>query len=244
MKIMFSENEAIDKLFRDRAYEIYDNIHQWLKSNIEVLQQRDAEYGSPWYDDEFKRVGGGGYVLRYEDMFDVSIDIDIIFVPDMKIQGEYNTKGGFGSYKESDGKVIVLPVLLAPWDLKYIDTRFSSMKTTIIHEIIYFFDDDRSGGKSQGGSIEIITDYYNSPAEFNAYYQEGVFRISDWLSNDKIRDKLFNNMEISFDEFHKLIISKHLFDTEFIENLNDRNRKSLLKRLYDFYVTKKEEYGS
>jgi len=239
MKRLYHEKESIDRYFRDKANEIYKNIKDWLDRDIERIAIEDREYGSS----ELRKNDYGGYTLKYDEMFDPEIELNILFLPEKTMStSTHKVHGGFGHDKRTGKSVIMLPILLGKYDLTYLNTRFS--ERIFIHEVIHYLDSLRMTTAPSGKSKEVpsvMADYYNSPVEFNAYYQEGISKLDGYLANELIRVRIYNNLDMTFEEFYEKV-KKSIFDFEFIDSLNQRNERALIKRLYDFFETKKKEY--
>ena len=238
MKKLYHERETIDKYFRDKAMKIYQNIKDWLDQNLNRIAKEDKEYGSS----EFRKNEWGGYTLKYNEKFDPDIELDIIFVPDTLSKSGYKIQGSFGHDKRTGKSIIVLPILLGKYDMTYLNTRF--VRQIFIHEVIHYLDSLRMTSDGKFGQISVISDYYNSPVEFNAYYQEGISKLDSYLANEIIRVKVYNNLDMTFEEFYdKIKENTYIFSKEFMENLNQRNERALIKRLYDYFETKKKEFS-
>ena len=242
MKKLFQERESIDKIYRDKAIEVYENIKNWLSKNIKNLIESDTLYGHPWHSNDFSRYYNGGYILMYDSLFDdITMPLDIIFMPDMAGPSKNMVAtGGIGKHKDTHKVVIIMPILLGEWNLQYIDTRFD--KKTFVHEFIHYLDMQRRNKKGNMVATDIISDYYNSPEEFNAFYQEGILKLDGYIQTDKIREIVFHNLDISFQEFYKIVLQKSIFDKDFMENLNTRNERALIKRLSDYFNVQKKTY--
>ncbi len=133
----------------------------------------------------------------------------------------------FGSYKEY--KVIVIS------NLKYdkIPSKGIS-KESFIHEFIHYLDFKRSKGfKPNFDDKTTISDYYNSPTEYNAYYQEAATYIVNLFKDMDILNKFKEKYE-TFDKFLKWML-ENVFDKDFIKNLNDKNKRKIKKRIYNIY---------
>lgn len=136
--------------------------------------------------------------------------------------------------------------------------NFHIDESYIYHEVIHYLnlkrgkDKDfmnRSGEKQVKGREEyakatgkekaekhdqLYKDYYNSPAEFNTHFMQYVY--------NNIEHFVLNKANLgSYDDFKNTIINgeaKHFFN-----NLDDKNKKKFLKRLYIVYnnITKNEK---
>jgi hypothetical protein len=189
-----------------------------------------------------------GVALRGTDIdknFPSLSELVLFFVPakstsrgGVTIAGGYSDKSvkvGGVSYKG----VMAIANLIGPYNGKYMDTRLD--KDTFIHEYIHFLDHlrYRSRGLSKTSARYLDTDdiegYYNTPEEYNAYYQEGqsqLVRIWKKLPEDLKKKKLKG-----YREFQAWVIYQmEFFDKDFITHLNDKYLKKFKKRLANLYM--------
>jgi len=141
--------------------------------------------------------------------------------------------------------VIGFYVLLGNYDTKYIDTRITGAKINIIHEFTHYLDILRSVSRKKiKGSAKkaekSMKEYYNSPEEFNAYYQEGLSNIYSLFLNDKIplhnkRQWLGNSIE----DFLEMLGTLG-FNEDFLDELDNKYTRKLKKRIYDVYLHLKQ----
>ena len=145
-----------------------------------------------------------------------------------------------------------------------------SVKNVIIHELIHYFDykrtDDKIGaGKSAIDAIQKWkTDkevYYNTPTEFNAHFLEGLERLMSspfineinaynimqnpqnfikWAWDDtlfpQVIDKDYKRSTTTYEE------RGGFWEREFVNHLNDRNKRRVYKRLLGVYNLLKERF--
>ena len=95
-----------------------------------------------------------------------------------------------------------------------------------VHEFIHYLDSKRYGETYSSKEHNSLEDYYNSPEEYNAFTHEIIKKV---LKNE---NKL---KTLSFNEFLKR--SMKYGSSEFLDNLNEENRKKLIKRLYSIYIS-------
>ena len=133
----------------------------------------------------------------------------------------------FGSYKGY--KVIIINNLQ---DNK--NPHIGIRKDGFIHEFIHYLDYQRSGYTNKISKELTENDYYNSPREFNAYYQEGASYIVKILKDDDILPR-FQEKYTNFPLFLKWML-ENVFDKEFIKALTDKYMIKLNKRVYNIYT--------
>lgn len=118
--------------------------------------------------------------------------------------------------------------------------RFGSWveEELFVHEFIHYLDFIRFSDTYKFKYPQDRVEYYNSPEEFNAFYQEGL--------NNILRNIKKHKNHKNFKGFFNHIMSDSLkggepFDGSFIKALNDRNKKRLIKRLQGVYETRIEK---
>ena len=104
---------------------------------------------------------------------------------------------------------------------------------TFIHECTHLIDKVRRKKKYRPKPQEFNTkqgliNYYNSPEEFNAFYQQTLYEIDDLL-NDKIISKQdYQN----FEDFFVLFLLRYKGNSKYI---TDENMVRLKKRVYNYW---------
>ena len=192
--------EQKDKEVRKEAQKIFKQMYDWVKKNEDKL------------DD-----------ILHDDVMDGN-EVEILDFKD--IQDEYDLLFAFGSSRvrdftflgDKEEPQIFIPIMGD--SLEDIPKNLWKHRRDVMHEIIHFLDYQRTGSiKSK--------EYYNSPAEFNAYYQETVEDIKEDFEKGRLK---INN----FEDFVKKV-KKNYFDKDFINNLNKKYERKLDKRLYQLY---------
>lgn len=142
--------------------------------------------------------------------------------------GNNTLKGGYAFASTSRHKVIIIPNLKEDKDPTWIS------KDSFIHEFIHYLDYVRSKGKfKEFNQNTTISDYYNSPSEYNAYYQEAANYLVNLLKDEMVLNKIKEKYP-TFDGFYKFMLD-NVFSKRFIANLNDKNILKLKKRVYNIY---------
>lgn len=177
--VLISEADAtMDAALRARAVRAYEDVVAWTKANAEKLSTYQ----------ELARFHG--WAVPFEVMAgERSREHD--FPPLLVVFGDQRQNAGLGTAPSSHGLVSVLiwPVLKAPFDATYIDTRVTGLhaRTMFVHEFTHFIDSlRRKAGQSQSATKSRAGDmagYFQTPDEFNAYYQEGADRLEDFVVN-------------------------------------------------------------
>jgi hypothetical protein len=188
-----------------------------------------------------------GVALRGTDIdknFPSLSEVVLFFIPTKSTsRGGQTIAGGFSNKNLKVGGipfkgVLVNTNLIGPYNSKYMDTRLD--KNTFIHEYIHFLDHlryrDRGLAKTSAKYLDSddIEGYYNTPEEFNAYYQEGqsqIVRIWKNLPND-FKQKHSKD----FKAFQDWATDINFFDRDFLTHINKKYLKKFKKRLAGLYM--------
>ena len=222
---MFSlhEKEATDAIYRSKAVSAFEIVHRKLQTltSDELIEEI------------FFVRSDGGIITTAENLGLLNDDgLLILFSPPS------NISGGFGFLQGHP--LLMFNFLIAANDFRHLDTRFSGIRKTFVHEYIHYLDWKRTAGRITGvakryeGKPIPVAAYINNPTEFNAYYQEGVDMITsymkDWVPVKNI-PALFGT---SFESFLKIAKEKY-FAEHFISYMDSSYEKKFIKRIYDFY---------
>lgn len=108
----------------------------------------------------------------------------------------------------------------------------------VVHECIHLIDYLRRTkgyvpAKQDIGTEKGKANYYNSPEEQNAYYQETVHNFDHWINQDKsgIITFLFDTND--FREFFKAFVQQYQGD---YSKLNKENKVKIAKRVYQYWL--------
>jgi hypothetical protein len=198
-----------------------------------------------------------GVALRGTDIdknFPSLSEVVLFFIPTKSSsRGGVTIAGGFTNKSLKVGGisfkgVIVNANLLGDYNGKYMDTRLD--KDTFIHEYIHFLDHlryrDRGLGKTSAKYLDTqdIEGYYNTPEEFNAYYQAGQSQIVRVWKN--LSDRFAHRPEFladfkkkkleSYKSFQDWAIDVEFFDKDFLTYINSKYLKKFKKRLAGLYM--------
>jgi hypothetical protein len=96
---------------------------------------------------------------------------------------------------------------------------------SVQHEIVHFIDDMKNRMNTWSGSSDMTDEkYYNSHHEINAEF----ISIMDQIGGDALPET-FNDFMKSYREYSPITVNQ-------FANLTDKNRKSLINRLYQYYT--------
>ena len=188
-----------------------------------------------------------GVALRGTDIdknFPSLSEVVLFFIPTKSTsRGGVTIAGGFTNKSLKVGGisfkgVIVNANLIGDYNGKYMDTRLD--KDTFIHEYIHFLDHlryrSRGLGKTSAKYLDTqdIEGYYNTPEEFNAYYQEGQNQIVRMWKN--LPDDFKKKRLESYKAFQSWVIDVQFFDRDFLTYINKKYLKKFKKRLANLYM--------
>ncbi len=123
----------------------------------------------------------------------------------------------------------------------------ADIKETFIHEFIHYLDWLRSNhynantSKLGSGTKE----YYNHPAELNAYFQEGTRALEQFMNKNK-QYMRYGHVWESFSNFIKFLTRKdgsyYFYYFKFTDNLDEKNAKKIQQRLYQTWEYLSKDY--
>lgn len=234
IRLIVKEDVETDKYYRDKALEVYRNLESFLEDSADSLRERMEMYGDLPRGSMFRTNNEGGFDFLYGQYFG---DTNLVF----RFLPQDERVTGFGRAKDGV-PVIVLSFLQGTYDLTAIEIRITGEKPNIVHEVIHYLDEER--GEQRGGSAKKfdsgeVADYYNTPEEFNAYYQEAAFEVERLI--DSLPDKFKKKWLASFDKFLNTAYGQ--LSKAFVENLNSKYERKLKKRLYNLYLYLIDKYN-
>ena len=227
------EDAEEDKKIRDLILGYYDIILSYIKDRVKNKEEVNYEV---FVDD--KHVGFSFYLNSF---FNLPKPLYLVLLPERD-----NFKGGFGTFKKQPA--IILYCLL-PYErgvYTYIVERFSSFRGIFLHEMIHYFDkirmkDPESYKKKNKQDPYGKWDwkkYFNSPNEYNAYFQSLVAYLDDWAKiakNNEGAREFWKNKVSTWENFYKFATSYSDLK-DFFEELTDETKNRLSKRLYQFWI--------
>ncbi len=235
-----------DLYYTGIAEKAYVIVQKFLTKNKNKLEGEgdDSVIHKPFMAlNQFKGVAVRGSDI--DKNFPGLSDLLFGFIP-AQDKGGYKIKGGVDLKPIKVGGVmhkgaLIIANLIGPYNGQHMDTRFSGNKSAFIHEYIHYLDHLRyrsrgitkaSARYMDAGDYEA---YYNTPEEYNAFYQEGqsqIVRIWKSLPDDLKKKKLK-----SYKHFQAWVIFQmEFFDKDFITYINDKYLKKFKKRLANLYM--------
>jgi hypothetical protein len=227
---------AGDKLFRGIAMKAYDKVKKILDK---AYKQWEKDGVVPFKEHK----NSGGWVIT-GNKFGYP-DLAVILSPTSSYGGSGYSASG--TKVRGQLKIIVIDTLMEPFNFKYANTRFN--KRDFVHEFIHYLDGKR-GHDDQNTATLLKTKgekaYYNTPAEFNAYFQEGAQETEDLFKGvAKAKPSHLQVMLASFDTFKHWVTTKSgsaFFSKHWFDALEGKWKKKFLKRLYTLYKAMVKEY--
>lgn len=121
-----------------------------------------------------------------------------------------------------------------------------NLKNIFIHEIIHYLDFKRQKNKKTFSNIDsTLKDYFNSPEEYNAYFQELIDSLEDSIRNfRKTNPKFVNNLKrFGFDKFKNWFFEKWITLLPKYEEgiLTPKYKEKFIKRLYQYFKSDWQE---
>lgn len=226
--IFIIEDAFADITAMKNAKKIVNDFRSWLGVHNE---------DTPIEDIMHRYRGAGGDIIFYVNASEFGGPDDLMmgFSHNSSVSGEAYLTAGKNT---RTGQVTWFAVMILPEDpAKETDISFKLSSVQIsemLHEIIHYFDRKRQTtptknavfGKVKGVPSHETERYYNSPIEFNAYFQQGMHNVMNHI--EKTNPQLG-----SFEDFKR----EHLvdFNLSFRQNLNAEYQKKFDRRLYKIY---------
>lgn len=252
--------EGHDGTNRYKTYDDYINspeeraameyADKWLRSfsnNLnEATATRDKEFydiADNFYEKMIVELNNGNYesfdsnriVFMASEINPQLRDLLVLFIDKNSNStntpfGNKSAKGNysFGTFPNRK-KVIVVPNLDDS-----MNPSNGIFKDSFIHEFTHYLDFVRSKGKfTNFNDKTTMSDYYNSPSEYNAYYQEAANYFVNLLKDERVLNTIRNKYP-TFDSFFHWML-ENVFRKQFVANLNDKNKLKIEKRIYNIY---------
>ncbi|ASV44477.1 hypothetical protein PBI_SCTP2_462 [Salicola phage SCTP-2] len=235
------EDPQTDKQFRQQALDVYNKF-------VNFVDEHGLE--------GFRKTPKGDYYLNSSD--DLGINHTLTFKILIRVLDEETKKSKFQGQPvaagvDGDKRILVMYIDQSTFDIFDEFIKNDNRRKLFVHELTHLYDQDRSFQQIKPSSKEeTLRDYYNTPAEYNAYYQEGIDNFENRIElfhkkakeNSERIPSLQSFLEKRFggDSFEQFldVIYNH-FDKEFINYLSDDNHKRLKKRLYQYYDENKQD---
>lgn len=222
------EDAEQDRLFRQQAIDVYENLVEYLKSGGRFEKEGPAK------------------VVRLDWVMDLEKEAK----QPLKIKwmsSDLRAGDDTGEYIQKNGPQIKLWVLnQAIFDSK--NEARNAMRLGLqdnakifMHEYIHYLDDLRTdfGLKNiinyDPGENKSLSTYFTDPIEVNAYFQSGLAQVEAMIEDDDLFD-MFMNREWSggFRDFKEWFFSEQI-PLPMETKIDDDQRKRLINRLYGFW---------
>lgn len=226
-KVLYEATFEVDRKQVEKAKEIIHRVQQDINSfkgfnsNSEgiLLTQQKCFY------------------LKYEDIGLVIVLFDHDSNFEVAIQAKQEGAGG-KFFNMLDPQRIDIYECVIDFDIK--TGKINELmfdETVLLHELIHYLDYQRLKNKKHNpvpltSNNQSEENYYNSPLEFNAYFNHTITpTLDEMLKNDKI---IFAIKKRGWNIFKEYILSLY-FVEKYYSKLNDKYKKKFLKRLAEYY---------
>lgn len=108
-------------------------------------------------------------------------------------------------------------------------------ESEFVHEFTHIIDTQRFSKSFNLKSPKDNKEYFNSPAEFNAYFMDGISTLTKYVKHNK------ELMALPFNKWYGRVVPMCFYVT-FIINLNEKYSKKFKIRLYEYYTHYKHKY--
>lgn len=233
-KQYLTEKESTDVKFRKEAVAYYNKLKKYLSPKEMEREEGMTRNTFGGFTIESSWIGANKYK-----------DLTILLISNK--DNPNLLRGGFGKKKTGKGFHIVLYSLWDRWDAKNIGSRLTGFKEDFIHEFIHYKDAKRYKDKTYLSNLNLVkrieksgySAYYNTPGEFNAYYQEKLELLLTMLKKipKEMRTEKLSSVTIFSDW-----LKTSLFDKNFIKELDKKFTRKLDKRIADLYTELKKKY--
>lgn len=232
------------------AAELYEKFIRVISTKKGVSKM------SPFPEGRLRRKMERGVSIPGHVLDPILDDLDIIVVhrPD-KGEGQLGA-GGYINLNRSTGRyeMVLGPDLWGDYELPFKDAQDARGffdYDTFTHELTHYFDikrwkdtgpfkdveEEETEEESEGEDVGV--DYYNNSLEFNAFFQAGAHRLNSYFEEVMRKRASLRNRRLwifvkPFEEFAQHV--RGWFRQSWLSNLNKRNQRAFLKRLYNMYV--------
>lgn len=225
-----------------RLYELMESPESDKEQRVESTRVYQAVvdyldgYGESWQSAMVKSDDSDAYLLKLDR---IGLEYDT-WVCIMDSKHAVNNEIG---RMTMNGKYLILLVPDTDHGLMHLKTK--RYRSVFIHEFTHLLDLLRHKAPLRGSSdAQSLSDYYNSPMEYNAYYQEAIHKFEEAMDGFKAHPTAWKSVmeRIStFGEFFKFL--RQYMSRTFVNYIIKDTAKRMLKRLYKYWEGMMEEYG-
>lgn len=208
--------ERNDKQQTDHAFSLYQSVYKLLK-NKEYQKQGDTFF-----------IRASQFCF-YKDLLIYFVHPSHPILNKEVFAGAAKIGSAIGHSKDGRFQIIICSNLIAPGDDSFIETRLQ--KASLIHELIHYLDSNRYVGKVKPSADKAtVVDYFNTPSEFNAFYQENAYMVRNMMNQAFLRTKFMKDLPTFLDFAHRMM------NKDFMQHLNPTYKRKLDKRLANLYT--------
>ena len=249
------ESSQTDTNYRETARDILNHIQKQLYKNDDniILNENEAFVDItsivksiiPTENRNiYLRFVYAGYETSYS--FGLSRDKTMVFFTfpifekpcmDLATSLAQKNRKKYNEISTKEERSIFIRKLIKKYIQKHLRNKLEYDDSTIIHEIVHYLDNLRFTQTYKSKSQKLDTekdyiDYYNSPIEQNAFYQETTHLFDNWIKDDKYRDEDVTKKWSNFKDFYLDFIYQYRGRYDI---LNDVNKRKLKKRAYQYW---------
>lgn len=241
---IYKEDAKLDNIFRKQAEKTFNKLKKIHLHKDDINLMFDEE--------EFNKLNLSFHqnllVIRLNQILPKECENLYLF-----LSLRTKEKAGFG-YEHKEGKTLYYitlncikseeaKLLYTGHALPMVQHYLNQSHEEFVHEYIHYLDALRQKGGKELITLELSLDQYvNNPAEFNAFYQQGVSTLELDLKN---RKKSYEGSGMFYYDILKNGNAQQFIDTllsendywvkEFTDNLNDEYKRKFIKRLYGLF---------
>lgn len=219
------EDAEQDRLFRQQAIDVYENLVEYLKNGgkfqkigpskavpIDRFTEFEKEESNPltvkWLDSDFAS-SKAEYVGKNRDIK--------LYVLDKAI---------FDSKREARNAMRL---------------GLQDNAKAFMHEYIHYLDDRRTEFELQNltryepGKDKKMSNYFSDPIEINAYFQAGLAQVQSLLEDPDLRKTFMDQWNRDFRKFKDWFFREHIPLPMQYSHMDEDQKKRLVNRLYGFW---------
>jgi len=236
IKLLPLLERKFDRKFREGARAAHEQIVKALTKIRETNRYKD------FFRERSSRNAGEVFLVNLTQVFPdrkIFKNLELRFID----KDKPSTQGsGYWYNGSKNNPQYRITLNIDPFKFKELfDEKFLDKRDMFIHEFIHHLDMlrysrdyvPRSGEAVYGDDLE---NYYNTPEEFNAFYQQTALQIESTLNSMKPEDKA-KELE-SFENFMAFVEQDH---GELISFFKGKYDKKFKKRLADLYSELEED---
>jgi hypothetical protein len=218
-------------------------MHREVRRVYQLISQYIYKKNEPDYDLELGKQGEF-YVYSSRSM---GIDRDFLLLIGLRKPNTVGVSGALMTFSEGvlgfHRGIAVYGMRQMTMDDLYSTVNSTSFLEVFEHEYLHLLDVDRTNGRitAKNSPNTRTADYYNDPAEFNAFYHDLAKPMLDAIRNindePQYAQDILDLHDITGDYDHDIahMMTANLHTRRFTASLTPERRRSLLRRLYNLH---------